>query len=102
VIMAQALSVNFGREELPNDSLAQLCSSTDLDRARQWGLAMRLGQRLSGGVSSALQMARLQRKDGTIELWTSRSHAALIGPAVKKRLAKLASAMDCTPEITST
>lgn len=102
VIMAQALSVNFGREELPNDTLAHLCSSTDLDRARQWGLAMRLGQRLSGGVSSALQMARLQRKDGTIELWTSRSNAALIGPAVKKRLAKLASAMDCTPDITST
>ncbi|MEO8455725.1 MAG: Ppx/GppA family phosphatase [Sphingomicrobium sp.] len=101
VIMAQALSVNFGREELPNDSLARLCSSTSLERARQWGLAMRLGQRLSGGVASALQMARLQKKDGTIELSTARSKAALIGPAVKKRLAKLANAMECTYHIVS-
>jgi exopolyphosphatase / guanosine-5'-triphosphate,3'-diphosphate pyrophosphatase len=99
VIMAQALSVNFGRDELPNDSLAQLCSSANLERARQWGLAMRLGQRLSGGVASALQMARLQKKDGTIELSTARSNAALVGPSVKKRLAKLANAMGYTHEV---
>jgi exopolyphosphatase/guanosine-5'-triphosphate,3'-diphosphate pyrophosphatase len=101
VIMAQALSANFGREGLP-DPLARLCSSSDLERARQWGFAMRLGQRLSGGVGSALQLAKLCKSDRTIALTTTRSNAALVGPAVKKRLDKLAEELGCTSEVTTT
>ncbi|HZC38626.1 MAG TPA: Ppx/GppA family phosphatase [Sphingomicrobium sp.] len=102
VMMAQALSASFGREGLPYDSLGSLCSASDLERARHWGLAMRLGQRLSGGVGSALQLAKLRRKGPTITLSTTRSNAALIGPAVKKRLAQLADEVGLASEIIST
>jgi exopolyphosphatase/guanosine-5'-triphosphate,3'-diphosphate pyrophosphatase len=101
VIMAQALSESFGREQLPNESLSELCSKPDLERARQWGLAMRLGQRLSGGVGSALGLAKLRNKGRTISLSTSPANAALIGPAVRKRLEKLADALGCAYEIAS-
>ena len=57
VMMAQALSSSFGRDKLPNGSLAELCTKEQLARAHCWGLAIRLGQRLSGGVGSALQKA---------------------------------------------
>ena len=100
VIMAQAVSANFGREGLP-DALGRLCSSNDLERACQWGFAMRLGQRLSGGVGSALHLAKLRKNDRTIALSTSRSNAALVGPAVKKRLDKLADELGCTSEVTT-
>ncbi len=98
VIMAQALSASFGREGLP-DSLGQLCSSAELERARQWGTAMRLGQRLSGGVGSALKLAQLRAGGGAIELSTSATNAALIGPAVRKRLEKLGEALGCAAEV---
>jgi exopolyphosphatase/guanosine-5'-triphosphate,3'-diphosphate pyrophosphatase len=101
VIMAQALSESFGREELPNNSLSDLCSKPDLERARQWGLAMRLGQRLSGGVGFALGLAKLRSNGKTIELSTAPANAALIGPAVRKRLEKLADALGCPHEIAS-
>ena len=51
VMMAQALTSNFGRDRLPDERLNQLCRAEDLHRAHCWGLAMRLGQRLSGGVA---------------------------------------------------
>jgi exopolyphosphatase/guanosine-5'-triphosphate,3'-diphosphate pyrophosphatase len=101
VIMAQALSANFGREGLPDDALGRLCSSSDLERARQWGFAMRLGQRLSGGVGSALELAKLRKNNRTIALSTTRSNSALVGPAVKKRLDKLAEELGCTSEVTT-
>ena len=99
VMIAQALSASFGREGLPSDTLNSLCSSADLDLARQWGLAMRLGQKLSGGVGSALQLAQLGRIDGTIELSTTSANAALVGPAVRKRLEKVAEALGCAAEV---
>jgi len=99
VMMAQALSASFGREGLPSDTLNRLCSSADLERARHWGMAMRLGQRLSGGVGRALKLAQLQMVGKTVELSTAPSNAALIGPTVKKRLEKLAEALGCAAEV---
>ncbi len=102
VIMAQALSANFGREGLPDAALDRLCSGSDLERARQWGFAMRLGERLSGGVGSALQLAKLRKNGTTITLSTTPTNAALVGPPVKKRLDKLAEELGCTSEVTTT
>ena len=64
VIMAQALSSNFGREMLPDSRLTQLCKPGELQRAHCWGLAMRLGQRLSGGVASVLEETSLINQAG--------------------------------------
>lgn len=99
VIMAQALTANFGRDRLPDLRLGQLCKESQLQRAHCWGLAMRLGQRLSGGVGSVLKRTRLDLVDGTIQLLVSDREEALIGDAVERRLQRLAEALSCNWEI---
>jgi exopolyphosphatase/guanosine-5'-triphosphate,3'-diphosphate pyrophosphatase len=99
VIMAQALSSNFGREKLPGSRLAQLCTTEELKRAHHWGLAMRLGQRLSGGVASVLEHSGLSTDSGTIRLHVLRTEHALVGEPVKRRLAQLGEALGCDTEI---
>jgi exopolyphosphatase/guanosine-5'-triphosphate,3'-diphosphate pyrophosphatase len=99
VIMAQALSANFGRDRLPDPRLTQLTKDEQLSRAHSWGLAMRLGQRLSGGVGSVLKRTRLSASDGTIRLHVKRGEEALIGDAVERRLARVAESLSCLAEI---
>jgi len=99
VIMAQALSSNFGREKLPGSRIAQLCTADELRQAHHWGLAMRLGQRLSGGVASVLEHAGLTVDDEAIRLHVLRSERALVGEPVKRRLARLGEALGCTTEV---
>lgn len=99
VIMAQALSSNFGRDRLPDPRLAGLVKNGLLERAHSWGLAMRLGQRLSGGVASVLKKTSLETGDGTLRLNVARGEEALIGDAVERRLARLADAVGRLPEI---
>jgi exopolyphosphatase/guanosine-5'-triphosphate,3'-diphosphate pyrophosphatase len=101
VIMAQALSASFGRERLPDPRLAQLCKDEQLKRAHCWGLAMRLGQRLSGGVGSVLKRTSLSLTNGAMELGVRRGEEALIGDAVERRLVRLAELLGCEPVIAS-
>jgi exopolyphosphatase/guanosine-5'-triphosphate,3'-diphosphate pyrophosphatase len=97
--MAQALSSNFGRDQLPDATLPQLCTADELQRAHQWGLAMRLGQRLSGGVASVLRRTRLSTKPGAVRLDVRAGEEALIGEAVKRRLARVAETLGCKAEV---
>lgn len=99
VIMAQALSSNFGRERLPDPAVMQLCTEAELRRAHQWGAAMRLGQRLSGGVASVLKRSSVTIDGGVLRLSVSDAEAALIGDQVKRRLARLAEALGCEAEL---
>lgn len=89
VIMAQTLASTFGRDRL-DDRVAKLCSSADLTRASCWGEAMRLGQRLSGGVASVLQRTRLSVHNGALQLHVRRGEEALVGDQVERRLVRLA------------
>lgn len=99
VMMAQALFSNFGGgREFRDLDAARLCSRDDLQRASQWGLAMRLGQRLSGGVAASLERSRLALKDGTLLLEVQQCDEALYGEAVDRRLTALATALGCPPE----
>ncbi|MBP6111016.1 MAG: Ppx/GppA family phosphatase, partial [Sphingobium sp.] len=59
----------------------------------QWGLAIRLAQRLSGGVAGPLETVRLQRDDAGIALLLPRRHASLAGETVNRRLKQLGTAM---------
>lgn len=97
VIMAQALTANFGRDRLPDHRLASLCKNDQLTRAHCWGIAMRLGQRLSGGVGSVLKRTRLELTNGAVRLGVRRGEEALIGDQVRRRLARLAEAMGREP-----
>lgn len=100
VMLAQALFCAFGGgRDLPYPAIAGLCSAAELERAMQWGFAMRLGQRLSGGVAAGLERSRLVREDGVIRLEIRRSDSALYTEIVERRFKSLAAAIDCRTEL---
>jgi exopolyphosphatase / guanosine-5'-triphosphate,3'-diphosphate pyrophosphatase len=91
VMLAQALYCNFGGgKDLPYPDVAALCTEAQLKQASAWGYAMRLGQRLSGGVAAGLRASRLVREGGTLRLETRKANAALLGESVERRLKTLA------------
>jgi exopolyphosphatase/guanosine-5'-triphosphate,3'-diphosphate pyrophosphatase len=99
VIMAQALSASFGRDRLPDPHLAQLCKEEQLKRAHCWGMAMRLGQRLSGGVGAVLRRTSLGLANGAMQLSVRRGEEALIGDQVERRFVRLAELLGREPVI---
>jgi exopolyphosphatase / guanosine-5'-triphosphate,3'-diphosphate pyrophosphatase len=101
IVMAQALSSSFGRERLPDSRLMQLCKEEHLLRAHSWGLAMRLGQRLSGGVGSVLKRTSIDTPNGAIQLNVRRGEEALVGDAVQRRLLRLAQTLGREPVVVS-
>jgi exopolyphosphatase / guanosine-5'-triphosphate,3'-diphosphate pyrophosphatase len=101
VIMAQALSASFGRDRLPDARLEQLCKEQQLRRAHCWGLAMRLGQRLSGGVASVLKQTSVRVERDRLELAVRRGEEALVGDAVERRLIRLAQILGLDPVIST-
>jgi exopolyphosphatase / guanosine-5'-triphosphate,3'-diphosphate pyrophosphatase len=97
VMLAQALFCNFGGgRDLPYPDIAALCSPAELKRASAWGFAMRLGQRLSGGVAAGLEKSRLVRDGERLRLEIDPDNAALRGEIVERRLKTLASALGLT------
>jgi exopolyphosphatase/guanosine-5'-triphosphate,3'-diphosphate pyrophosphatase len=101
VIMAQALAANFGRDRLPDPRLMSLCKDDQLKRAQCWGVAMRLGQRLSGGVGAILRRTQLSREGGVVRLIVQKGDEALIGDQVQRRLARVAEALGAKAWIAS-
>ncbi|MEA3046761.1 MAG: exopolyphosphatase / guanosine-5-triphosphate,3-diphosphate pyrophosphatase, partial [Sphingomonadales bacterium] len=100
VMLAQALFCNFGGgRELPYPQIAALCSPERLRRAANWGLAMRLGQRLSGGIAACLKRSRLSREGDALRLEVGRRDAALLGETVERRLKTLAAELGLRPEM---
>ncbi len=100
VIMAQALSANFGRDRLADQRLEQLCKDDQLRRAHCWGLAMRLGQRMSGGVASVLKRTRLEVAGGELLLLIRKGEDALVGDVVERRFVRLAQSLGLDPVVT--
>jgi exopolyphosphatase / guanosine-5'-triphosphate,3'-diphosphate pyrophosphatase len=98
VMIAQALFSNFGARGFDDFEVASLCTSEQLRRASHWGLAMRLGQRLSGGVAASLERSRLALKDGLVRLELRKGDEALYGETVERRLRTLATALGKQPE----
>jgi exopolyphosphatase / guanosine-5'-triphosphate,3'-diphosphate pyrophosphatase len=93
VMIAQALFANFGGRGFDDFEVASLCSAQELRRASHWGLAMRLGQRLSGGVAASLERSRLALKDDLLRLELRKGDEALYGGTVERRLRSLAAAL---------
>jgi exopolyphosphatase / guanosine-5'-triphosphate,3'-diphosphate pyrophosphatase len=99
VMLAQALFSSFGGGgTLPYPRIAALCGPAELERAARWGLAIRLGQRLGGGVSPALERSRLLREPGSLVLELAPGDKAMYGEAVERRLRTLAAALSLRPE----
>ena len=94
VMLAQALFTSFGGGgRLPYADAANLGPPQALTRASLWGYAMRLGQRLSGGVEAGLKRSRLSLEGESLVLALDPGEGALVGETVERRLKTLASAM---------
>jgi exopolyphosphatase / guanosine-5'-triphosphate,3'-diphosphate pyrophosphatase len=71
-----------------------------LARARAWGLALRLGQRLTGGTPIGLAASGLQRDGEALVLHIGQQHADLAGgDSVQRRLKLLGGALNLTPRM---
>ncbi len=92
-LVAQALHSSLGGTAASPDPLGRLAPHDELAVAVQWGLAMRLGQRLSGGVAAPLERTRLSIDDGAVTLHVGEGDAALYGDTVEKRHRALAAAL---------
>ena len=99
--LAQALHYCFGGSNSAPilALLARLASPELLARARIWGLALRLGQRLTGGTAAALSASHITREEDAVILHLDAVHAALIGDAVNRRLKLVATALGLEPQI---
>ncbi|KTT75009.1 Ppx/GppA family phosphatase [Sphingomonas endophytica] len=92
-MLAQALWTALGGAITSPDPLPALASDAARRRAVQWGLAIRLGQRLSGGVAGPLARSALSVVNGAVRLSLEPGDAALYGEAVQKRHRALAAAL---------
>lgn len=90
--MGQALYANFGGGGIA-PMLPTLAEPALLARAAQWGLAIRLCQRLTGGAEGALRGSSIIVQDGTLILRLRRHSASLAGEAIDRRLRQLGYAM---------
>lgn len=98
VMLAQALFTGLGGgSAFPYPEVAAQCSADELRRASLWGEAIRLGQRLSGGVADGLRRSRLVRDGGVLRLELDEGVAPLLGEPVERRLKGLANALGLSP-----
>ena len=95
-MMGQALATSFGAGTSPLLHLMPLTSEANLRSAAQWGLAMRLGQRFSGGIAEPLLASRLSRDGGALLMTVDPADAMLYGEAVERRHKQLATALGLT------
>ncbi|WP_022681946.1 Ppx/GppA family phosphatase [Sphingobium bisphenolivorans] len=92
-MLAQALHSNFGGGLSSPPGIDGLAPPQAIKRATLWGLAIRLGQRLSGGVEGPLLASRLEMIGDVLELRLRGVDVDLFGEAVERRQRQLAQAM---------
>ena len=91
-MLGQALFTHFGGEGVC-PIVNQLIGYDLAARAMRWGYAMRLGQRLSGGVPEPLESSGLSFADGAVLLTLRGEDTALYGEAVERRHKLLADSL---------
>jgi exopolyphosphatase / guanosine-5'-triphosphate,3'-diphosphate pyrophosphatase len=100
---ALAIALHFcfgGANDAPILALAsKFTPPSFMARARAWGLALRLGQRLTGGTARGLAGSSLSRNKGSVVLQIDSDHAALVGETVIRRLRLLGNALSLEPVI---
>lgn len=97
VVLAQSLYTGFGGADSGFARYLSVTAQPRLERARQWGLAIRLAQRLSGGLEAPLTGTRLQVEGQILRLELGRKWQLLAGEAVTRRLRNLANALGLEP-----
>ena len=98
ILLARALYTAFGGADGDFPALGTRVGAARLERARQWGLAIRLAQRLSGGVEAPLRGSSIARHNAKLRLVLDAAWHDLAGEAVDRRLRSLAQALNARPE----
>jgi exopolyphosphatase / guanosine-5'-triphosphate,3'-diphosphate pyrophosphatase len=80
-----------------NDLANRLLDKPSLTKAIAWGLALRLGQRLTAGTAKPLAGSSLVIDRGQLILRLSLEDRGLYGEVVERRLARLAEALNLLP-----
>jgi len=96
-LIAQALYASFGGAGSP-EILGRLAEPAGLMQAFRWGLAIRLGQRLSGGAAQGLECSGVSLTETGLCLHLAQGDEPLYGEAVERRHKALASAFGKAPE----
>ncbi|WP_343525237.1 Ppx/GppA family phosphatase [Sphingomonas sp.] len=96
-MLAQALHTSLGGGLDVPASLSELATPAQLKLATGWGLAIRLGQRLSGGLAGPLERTGLRLDASTLGLVMDEADGGFYGEAVERRHAALANALGRTP-----
>jgi exopolyphosphatase/guanosine-5'-triphosphate,3'-diphosphate pyrophosphatase len=93
-MLGQALYTSFGGGANIFAGGGKLASEEATQRAICWGLAMRLGQRLSGGTRNPLEQTRIRKSGDRLELVMAGDLTHLYGDAVAKRHGNLANKLN--------
>ena len=99
ILLARALHAGFGGADGDFPAMGALVEAERLARARQWGLAIRLAQRLTGGVEAPLKASSIAHVDGKLRLSLEPGWHHLAGESVERRLRSLAHTLDAKPEL---
>lgn len=99
ILLARALHAGFGGADVDFPAMATLVSAERLARARQWGLAIRLAQRLTGGIEAPLKASRIALDEDKLRLGLHPGWHHLAGESVERRLRSLAQALGAKPEL---
>ena len=100
-MLAQALFAGLGGGTQPGPMLGRLASDVQLRTATAWGLAIRLGQRLSGGTAGPLGRSSLTDDGARLVLHLTGGDRALYGEAVERRHQALAVVVGRVPAVVS-
>ncbi|RYD41356.1 MAG: Ppx/GppA family phosphatase [Sphingomonadales bacterium] len=99
ILLARALYAGFGGADAEFPAMGNLVAPERLARARQWGLAIRLAQRLTGGVEAPLKASGIALVDGKLKLCLDAGWHHLAGESVERRLRVLAQSFDVKAEL---
>ena len=91
-MLGQALSHAFGNDYRLSQGITDLLNPDEADKSANWGRAIRLGQRLSGGAGEGLLCSTLELTDQELVLRVD-GPEHLVGEIASKRLAQLARAL---------
>ena len=99
-IVAQALHASLGGGTMPHPDLIGLADASELEIAIRWGLAIRLGQRLSAGMGGPLQRSSLTLDGAAVTLALAADDASLYAETVERRHNALATMLDASAVVT--
>jgi exopolyphosphatase/guanosine-5'-triphosphate,3'-diphosphate pyrophosphatase len=98
-ILAAALYASFGGDQSDLGNFLPLVDEDVAARARIWGLAIRLGNRLSAGATGILERCSLRIRDDKLRLTIPMELQSLDSSSVRRRLLRLAKALDLPHDV---